>query len=85
MFLCRANGKGGKIFLEPSGKEVARNLDRMANGEELNLEYYKVKDGASVTLKPATLKSGAKEDAPARKIAVVESEGKEVGSVEVEA
>lgn len=85
MFLARLNGEGGKIFLETNGEEVAKNLTRMADGEELNLEYWHVKDGTNVKLNPVALKGGSRASAPSREVVVIQAGGEDVGSVEVEA
>ena len=85
MFLTRLNGEGGKIFLETNGEEVAKNLKRVADGEELKLEYWHVKDGVNISLNPVALKSGLRVAAPSREVVVIQAGGEDVGSVEVEA
>lgn len=82
MFLARLNGEGGKIFLTESAESVATNLARMDEGETLNLEYWHVKDGPTLTLNPVTLKSGPRSNAPAKEVVEIEAGGEDVGSVE---
>lgn len=83
MFLVRLNGEGGKIFTTENAAEVATNLERMSDGENLALEYWYVKDGVNVSLNPVTLKGGPRASAPAREVAEIEAGGEDVGSVEV--
>ncbi len=84
MFLARLNGEGGKIFLEADGKTVTQSLERIADGEVLNLEYWFIKDGVNVSLNPVSLKNAARVAAPAREIAIIEAGGEDVGSGEVD-
>lgn len=85
MFIARLNGQGGKIFVTDDAAEVTRNLERMADGDALNLEYWKVKDGVNVSLNPVSIKGGPRASAPAREIAEIEAGGEDVGSAEVDA
>ncbi len=84
MFLSRLNGKAGKIFITNDATEVAKNLQRMADGEDLRLEYWKIKNSASVSLSPVSIKGGKRTTAPARELVEIEAGGKSVGSVEVD-
>jgi len=85
MFLARLNGEGGKIFIEDDGATVTRNLERIDNGEVLNLEYWHVKDGPNISLNPVTLKSAARAPGVAREVAVIVAGGEDVGNAEIEA
>lgn len=82
MFLVRLNGEGGKIFVTEDANEVALNLARIEDGETLNLEYWKIKDGVNVTLQPVALKSGPRSNAPTKELVEIEAGGEDVGSVE---
>lgn len=82
MFLARLNGEGGKIFVEINDKDVALNLARIDDGENLPLEYWKIIDGVSVTLQKATLKTGARATGEVKEIVEVEAGGSVVASAE---
>lgn len=82
MFLARLNGIGGKIFVEINAKDVALNLARIDDGENLPLEYWKIDDGVSVTLQKATLKTGVRATGEVKEIVEVEAGGSVVASAE---
>lgn len=84
MFLARLNGEGGKIFLEDNGEEVTRNLERIENGEVLNLEYWHIKDGVNISLNPVTLKSATRVAGVAREVVVIVAGGEDVGNAEID-
>lgn len=70
-----------KAFIEISVADVAKNLEAGAA-----VEYYAINLTAqNATLKKASIKTGARQVAPAREIVEVEADGVVVGSVEVEA
>ena len=82
MFLARQGGVGGTFYLEEDGKVVAANLERINDGEALELEYWQVAEaGVAVVLHPCT--QGNRSAAPAREIVEAVADGNVIGTVEV--
>lgn len=83
MFIAqlKAPDTEGKIFVEHSAEEIALNLARIDDGEELHLKYFEVVDnGTTLVLKPVKLKTGARTTAPAEELVEIEADGVTVGS-----
>lgn len=69
-----------KVWIETNRESVARNLQA-----DVPVEYYVIKLAAQdASLKPALIKTGTRQAAPAREIIEVEADGEIVASIENE-
>lgn len=82
MFIAQLKAPEGesKLFVEDDAEQIALNLARIKDGEELHLKYFEVVDnGTTLMLKPVKLKAGARATAPAKELVEIEADGKVVG------